>query len=63
MIHEIRIVSQAGPGGDNSFATCNCDWWGRPRLTRTEAAHDGRDHLKACLEAILRDAIIDEMGA
>lgn len=61
-VHKVSLVSQAGPGGTASWASCTCHWAGPAHSTQDAAGLDGRDHLKSCLEAILMDALYDTEG-
>lgn len=61
-VHEISVVTEAGPGGTASWAACTCHWAGPTHSTRATASVDGRNHLKSCLEAVLMDALYDTEG-
>lgn len=42
--HDAHPVTQVGPGGSNSFATCSCGWNGPTRYLRDQATADARTH-------------------
>jgi hypothetical protein len=44
-IHELGVVTDAGPPGDTvSFAWCSCGWTGPSRKWRDEATDDALNH-------------------
>lgn len=45
--HDAHPVTEVGPGGSNSWATCACGWGGPTRFTRAEAQADADGHNSA----------------